>query len=195
MKRTISTVDVVGQWCVPGRTDPVVLSDDPSTWIVLHENEKDAMIASVEAAQAGRLRPWMAYGMSAPADVLKASMEVDGVMLRCKGALTLVPARFGERWISASRQGTEDVLAEAMLEIVYVSSEDRRSLKRFAKRVRRVLRDVNGVWDAEAGIMVLFDTAGLQFSRPESVKKLSTKDRIAERPAGAMMSHTQIVSR
>jgi hypothetical protein len=58
-----------------------------------------------------------------------------------------------------------------------------------------VLRDVNGVWDAEAGIMVLFDTAGLQFSRPESVKKLSTKDRIAERPAGAMMSHTQIVSR
>ena len=149
--------------------------------MVLCENERDAVVASVHAAQAGRLRPWMTYGMAAPPEVLKASMDVDGVMMRCRGTLTLIPARFGDRWSVAERQGTDEVLRDAMIEIVHRATEDKRSTKRFAKRAKRVLKGVNGVWDAESGLMILCDITGLQFSRPEAVKKLSTRDRIADR--------------
>jgi hypothetical protein len=123
----------------------------------------------------------MTYGIAAPPEVLKASMEVDGVMLRCRGALTLIPVRFGDRWMAAERQGTDEARGAAMVEIVQLAADNQRTSKRFLKKLHRTLRGINGVWDAEAGLMIVFDAAGLQFSRPENVKKLSTRDRLADR--------------
>ncbi len=169
VKNTLEVVQVQGAWCAPGRIDAVVSSVDVSSWMVLWEDETAARQAATQHAQAARLGSWMAYGMQVPPEILKAAMEADGVMMRVSGQMSLVPAKFADALAVVERQGLESARLEALREIVQLATEDHRGARRFAKRARRSLRGAHGVWDPQAGVVILVDARGLEFHGPEAV--------------------------
>jgi hypothetical protein len=145
--------------------------------MVLYEDELEARRSAIQKAQAARLGAWMAHGMQVPADVVKSAMEADGVMMRVRGRMRLIPAKFAEALDAAERQGTPELLDQTVSRIVQLARGYHRGEKRFAKRARRVMRGVHGVWDPDAGIVILVDATGLDFEGPEVVRRANARER------------------
>lgn len=176
-ERELRTVEVRGAWCAPGRMDSRVVTREVSSWMVLFEDELEARRGAIQQAQAARLGAWMSHGMQVPAEVVKSAMEADGVMMRVRGRMRLIPAKFADALDAAERQGSQELREQTMSRIVQLARGYRRGEKRFAKRARRVMRGAHGVWDPEAGVVILVDSTGLDFEGPEAVRRANARER------------------